>query len=207
MNKSAHFWDKIAPKYAKQPVGDPEAYERKLAQTQEYLHADMDILELACGTGTTALRHAPFVHHVLAIDLSQAMVGIAQGKAEKANIENVTFKQSSIEDLNEPDARFDMIMAHSILHLVDDRQNVLRETYRMLKPGGYFVSSTVCIVGLMRLLGLVLPIGAALGLLPKVNFIAPPVLLAEMQNAGFSIMRHWQPTSGPAMFIIAQKPL
>jgi cyclopropane fatty-acyl-phospholipid synthase-like methyltransferase len=56
MGHAAYFWDKIAEGYAKRPVADQGAYERKLATTQRYLRADMEVLEFGCGTGTTTRR-------------------------------------------------------------------------------------------------------------------------------------------------------
>ncbi|MEM9771872.1 MAG: class I SAM-dependent methyltransferase, partial [Cyanobacteria bacterium P01_D01_bin.73] len=96
---SAGFWDKIAEKYSKQPIADEASYEKKLAVTREYLKPGMELLEIGCGTGSTALFHAPYVKHIRAIDFSEKMIGIAQAKAADQNIENVTFEQSGIDDL------------------------------------------------------------------------------------------------------------
>lgn len=208
MTQSAKFWDKIARKYSKQPVADPASYERKLSETQALLHPDMDVLEIGCGTGTTALKHAPFVRHIRAVDVSPKMIDIAKDKAREVGVKNVTFDVAAIDDLAEPDARFDVIMAHSVLHLVDDHSAVIGDIHRMLKPGGYFISSTACLAGVaaMAVFRLILPIGAALGLLPKVRFIKPQDMLRDVETAGFSLLRHWQPKPSQALFIIAQKP-
>ena len=84
MADTSRFWDKLAEKYARQPVADEEAYRTKLRVTQSYLRPDMEVLEFGCGTGSTALVHAPFVRHILAIDFSTKMLEIARGKAEAA---------------------------------------------------------------------------------------------------------------------------
>ena len=72
--------------YAKRPVTDETAYQRKLKLTQDYLSPDMEVLELGCGTGTTALFHAPFVKHITGIDISRNMLEIARAKAESGNV-------------------------------------------------------------------------------------------------------------------------
>ena len=99
MAQPSRFWDRHAKGYAKRPVADEAAYRKKLQVTQDYLEQDMEVLELACGTGTTAIHHAPFVKHILAVDISRKMIEIAQAKAVAENVENVTFEQSSIVDL------------------------------------------------------------------------------------------------------------
>ncbi len=53
----------------------------------------MEVLEFGCGTGTTAITHAPYVKHIRAIDISSNMIEIAQRKADAKNIKNVTFEQ------------------------------------------------------------------------------------------------------------------
>lgn len=94
------FWDRHAKGYAKRPVADATAYQRKLKLTQDYLSPDLEVLELGCGTGTTALIHAPFVKHITGINISRNMLEIARAKAESGNVKNVTFQQSSIDDLD-----------------------------------------------------------------------------------------------------------
>ena len=73
MKKSDKFWDKFALRYAKSPVSDKVTYQRKLTETQAYLAPDKHILEFGCGTGTTAIYHAPYVQYVDALDISENM--------------------------------------------------------------------------------------------------------------------------------------
>ena len=81
MHHSAKFWDKIAERYSKQPIADEAAYQKKLKVTQEYFQPDLEVLEFGCGTGSTAIIHAPYVKHIRAIDISSNMIDIAQDKA------------------------------------------------------------------------------------------------------------------------------
>ncbi len=205
MAQASRFWDRHAKGYAKRPVADQTAYEKKLKVTQDYLRPDMDVLELACGTGTTALLHAPFVKHILAIDISDGMLEIARAKAEAGNVKNVNFERSSIDDFEANDATYDAVIAHSILHLLDDKRPILEKIHRMLKPGGVFVSSTVCLSGTLRLLKPVLLLGRYFGLLPLVRFFTSEELSNELMEAGFRIDHQWQPEKGKAVFIVATK--
>ena len=90
MNTSAKFWNKVAAGYSRQPIADEAAYQKKLQVTREYLHPSMDVLEFGCGTGSTAIAHAPY-EHIQAIDFSSNMIEIAQAKADAQNIQNITF--------------------------------------------------------------------------------------------------------------------
>lgn len=157
MTTSTKFWNKIAEKYSKQPISDEAAYEKKLAVTRDYLRPDMEVLEIGCGTGSTALLHAPYVKHIHAIDFSANMIAIAQGKAD--HIDNVTFEQATIEDLNIPDQSLDVVLGLSILHLLEDKEVAISRVYQMLKPGGVFITSTVCLGDTMSWFKLMAPIG------------------------------------------------
>ena len=98
MREQSKFWDKIADKYSKQPIGDEESYQHKLETTRELLKPDMELLEFGCGTGNTAVKHAPFVKHIHAIDISSGMLEFAKGNAADAGVENITFEQAGISD-------------------------------------------------------------------------------------------------------------
>ena len=75
MKDSKTFWDNSAQRYAKSRIQDEAAYRKKLEITQQYLQPDWSVLEFGCGTGSTAMVHAPYVKEVLATDISANMPG------------------------------------------------------------------------------------------------------------------------------------
>ena len=87
---TGNFWDKIAPKYAKKPVADPAAYEAKLDRVRALLRAEDRVLEIGCGTGSTALTLAPNVAEITATDISGGMIAIAEDKHAAAGVENAS---------------------------------------------------------------------------------------------------------------------
>ncbi len=208
MHKEAKFWDKIAEKYSKQPIADEAAYQKKLKITQGYFTPETELLELGCGTGSTAIIHAPFVRHIHAVDISPNMIEIAKGKVDHEGIKNITFEVAACDEVNIPDASVDVVMGMSILHLLEDKETVIAKVYQMLKPGGVFISSTVCLTGMMKLLKLIIPIGAFFGKTPQtVRFFNSKELENSLTDAGFDIDYQWQPgKKGMAVFIVAKKP-
>ena len=205
MARSAAFWDRIAERYARKPVADEAAYQKKLAITREYLRPDMTLLEFGCGTGSTAIIHAPHVKHVHAIDISAKMIEIARRKAADAKVENLTFEQSDIAGFSAPDESFDGVLGLSILHLLEDREAAIAKVHRMLKPGGVFVTSTACLGDSLRWFGYVAPLGSALGLIPLVKVFTAQELRDDMTRAGFAIARDWQQGDGRTLFLVARK--
>lgn len=206
MTASALFWDRVAKRYSNSPVSNKEVYERKLEITKSYLSPESEIVELGCGTGSTALYHAPYVKHITAIDVSKNMLEIARQKAADANINNISFEQTTIDDFNAPDGSYDMVMAHSILHLVPNKAHAIKKAYNLLKPGGVFVSSTFCGRGKAKLLYPFLALGAFFGLLPKINFFSPESLQMSIKDAGFRLDHVWLPENSDALFVVALKP-
>jgi len=205
VDQSVKFWDKIAERYSKQPIADEAAYQKKLQVTREYFRPDMEVLELGCGTGSTAIAHAPFVKHIVAIDISSKMIAIAQGKADAGNIKNVTFGRSSIADFSMPDRTLDAVLGLSILHLLDNKERVISRVHQMLKPGGIFVTSTACLGDSVRFFKFVAPIGKVLGLMPLVKVFTTRELVASLTEAGFEIDHQWQPGKNTGVFIVAKK--
>ena len=205
MDQSAKFWDKIANRYSKRPIADEVAYQKKLHITREYFRPDMEVLEFGCGTGTTAISHAPYVKHIQAIDISSKMLEIAEGKADAKNVNNVTFKRAAIDGSGFADQSLDVVLGFSILHLLDNMDEVIGGVYKMLKPGGIFVSSTACIGDTMNFFKIVAPIGKFFRLMPLVKVFTRKELEDSLTDAGFEIDYQWQPGKGKAVFIVAKK--
>lgn len=203
--QNARFWDRVAERYSKKPVPDEAAYQKKLRITREYFRPDMEVLELGCGTGSTAIAHAPYVKRIRAVDFSLNMIEIAREKARAANVENVVFERSGIDEYVLPDESVDAILALSVLHLLENKDEVIAGVHRMLKPGGVFVTSTACITDMMKLFNYVAPIGRFFGLMPFVAIFSRRELRDSLTGAGFEIDREWQPDRKEAVFIVARK--
>lgn len=198
------FWNWIAKRYEADPVADEAAYQRKLKETQARFSPDWTVLEMGCGTGNTAIAHAPHVAHVRATDFSDKMLDFGRARAAREGLDNIAFDCLSVEDIPE-DRQYDAVLMLSLIHLLHDRQAGLDKAAALTKPGGIFVSSTVCADSIPWIAWVVLAIGAPLGLLPKVARIQPDTLVAEITARGFEIEEKWQPGKGKALFVIARK--
>ena len=206
MTTPVKFWDRVADRYARKPVADEAAYQKKLQVTRNYLRREMEVLEIGCGTGSTAIVHAPHVTHIHATDVSTRMIEIAQGKADAAGVRNVTFETLAMDGIQKPDESLDAVLALSVLHLLEDRADVIARVFRWLKPGGVFVTSTVCLGDTMKWFRFIEPIGRRLGLMPMVRIFSVDELVTSLTDAGFDIDYQWQPGKGDAVFIVATKP-
>ncbi|MGI9368066.1 MAG: class I SAM-dependent methyltransferase, partial [Ruegeria sp.] len=142
MAATAKFWDGIAEKYARTPIKDQASYEQTLERTASYLRQSDQVLELGCGTGTTALKLAGHAAVITASDLSAGMLAVGRRSAADQGVENVNFVQA--EANTPPAGPFDVVMAFNLLHLVEDLDECLNQAQSVLKPGGLFISKTFC---------------------------------------------------------------
>lgn len=203
MFRPENFWNFMSKSYAKSPVEDEASYQHKLAKSREYFTPESNILEIGSGTGTTSISHSPYVNSILATDISDKMIAISNEKLVGADIDNVVFKLTSIEDLNIEDNSLDAVLALSILHLVKDKDAVIAKIHKMLKPGGVMISSTVCLEDSSKFAKFLTPIGRLFGLVLKA--LSKKGIEQSMENIGFKVDYSWTPETSTTAFIIAKK--
>lgn len=206
MDRNRRFWDRTAKKYFKAPIGDEAAYEHKLEKTREYLTPDSEVLEFGCGTGGTAVLHAPHVEHYLATDISDEMLNFGRERAREAGVQNITFQRANFDELDAAPESFDAVLGLSIIHLMQDPEAAIARAFRLLKPGGVFVTSTVCIADGLWFLVPVIPLMQLFGLAPHVKFLSARRLRKSMETAGFTIEYEWWPKRSKALFLVCRKP-
>lgn len=205
----AKFWNRMAKRYAASKIGDPAGYEKSIERTRGFLTPHSKVLEIGCGTGSTALRHADHLGELVATDISPAMIEIAKEKQKQVGATTVQFiVAASDAPVVDPESR-DMVMAHSILHLVSSLPETLAGVHRALKPGGIFISKTTCISNMNPLIGnLMIPALKLVGLAPPVNKFTREELVTAIGAAGFDIEaveNHQSKANAPVPFIIARK--
>lgn len=209
MTHAAKFWDKVAPKYAKSPIKDMEAYEYTLGRTRSYLTAQDRVLEVGCGTGSTALLLATDVGRITGTDISPAMVGIAAGKAEAEGAQNASFDVATARQSAQSAAGYDAVLGFNIFHLTEDFDGILADLQRNLAPGALFVSKTPCLgepsIGIKRFVfRAMIPVMRLFGFAPFVRFFSFAELEQKIEAAGFDLV---EVSSFPAIsrYIVARR--
>lgn len=207
-SRDSRFWNRIAQKYAADPIADIVGYERTLEAARSALGADVAAYEFGCGTGTTALRLAQSVAHITATDISPNMIAIAREKAEAQGIANVNFEVGTPEKAPYPNESFDVVLGFNVLHLMAARAEALLAVHRLLKPGGLFISKTPCLTEMGLMVRLAIPLAQALGQAPSVAFFSEQELVQETEAAGFTIVenaRHGAKAKDMRCFLMARK--
>lgn len=99
------------------------------------------VLDLGSGAGLDVLLSARRVApggHAYGVDMTDEMLALAESNRDQARITNATFLKGTIENIPLPDASVDVVISNCVINLAEDKGAVIKEAYRVLRPGGRF---------------------------------------------------------------------
>ena len=146
------------------------------------------VLDLGSGGGIDVLLSAKRVGptgKAYGLDMTDEMLALARENQRKARVENVEFLKGEIENIPLPDNSVDVIISNCVINLSADKDGVLREAFRVLKPGGRFAVSDIVVRGevpaeIRR--SVELWVGCMAGALEESEY------LAKLMRAGFEVV-------------------
>ena len=167
------------------------------------LNAGEVVLDLGSGGGIDVLLSARRVGptgKAYGLDMTDEMLDLARRNAAEAGVTNVEFVKGEIEAIPLPDASVDVIISNCVINLSADKGQVLREAFRVLKPGGRFAVSDVLLRGELPpevRRNMELWVGCVAGALQEAEFLA---LLSEVgfEDGGIEVTREYHPRDARA---------
>jgi 2-polyprenyl-3-methyl-5-hydroxy-6-metoxy-1,4-benzoquinol methylase len=144
------------------------------------------VLDLGSGGGIDVLLSARRVGptgKAYGLDMTDDMLALARENQRQAGVENVEFLKGEIERIPLPDNSVDVVISNCVINLSADKDRVLRETFRVLKPGGRFAVSDVVVRGEVPELvrkSMLLWVGCVAGALEEQEYIS------KLAAAGFT---------------------
>lgn len=134
------FWSRYAKFYDAEVLRfSGTAYKEMYKMMSKVLTKDMNVLEIATGTGLIAVNVAPFVNSIEATDFSPKMIEAAR---KKACAGNVNFSVEDATKLSFEDETFDAVIISNALHIMPEPHTVLAGVKKVLKPGGLLIAPT-----------------------------------------------------------------
>lgn len=149
------------------------------------LHLGEVVLDLGSGGGIDVLLSAKRVGptgKAYGLDMTDEMLELARENQRQAGVENVEFLKGEMENIPLPDSSVDVVISNCVINLSADKGRVLREAFRVLKPGGRFAVSDVVVRGGVPeevRKSILLWVGCIAGALEEDEYIA------KLKGAGF----------------------
>jgi len=143
------------------------------------------VLDLGSGGGIDVLlsaRRVGATGKAYGLDMTDEMLALARENQRKAGVENVEFLKGEIEHIPLPDNSVDVVISNCVINLSGDKDRVLREAFRVLKPGGRFAVSDVVTRGAVPdsvRQNMLLWVGCIAGALDDYQYVA------KLSKAGF----------------------
>ena len=131
--RNARRWDELRSLHVDE--GEVEDVLKRLLPTTGV----EDLLDIGTGTGRMLEVFGPKVGRALGIDLSHDMLAVARVNLERSGLKNLALRKGDMYQLDFPDASFDAVSIHQVLHFSDDPAPALAEAARVLRPGGHLL--------------------------------------------------------------------
>lgn len=136
------YVDEFYKKIAEDNQVSDEEKQRAVAYSLGYTDEDIELggdLGLGCGKGVDVFKAAREMHgtgKAVGIDRLPEMIERANFIRDKRGFDNADFLVSDIDDINLPDNTFDVVISNCVINLLEDKEKVYKEIFRVLKPGG-----------------------------------------------------------------------
>ena len=135
----AAFWQKMARHYTSLMAHSAPLYSEICNRIRPHLSRDMNVLELACGTGQLSVPLSPYVRLWEATDYSPNMIAEAKKRVTSSRLH---FSVQDAADLPYAPETFDAVVIANALHILQEPDKVMAEIRRVLKPGGWLFAPT-----------------------------------------------------------------
>ena len=191
MSTNKRFWDRISERYDHHSKRYYMSYNKTIKHVLASTSKDSTLLEVGCGTGTITTAVAPYIKHITSVDISDKMLKVAQKKADALQLSNITFLQSTGNEINTKAHSYDTLLLINILHFVEDPEQMLAETSRLLKPDGLIIAAGDCFGEIytfhQQLKSSMLKVLSYVGIIPKMHFYTRLSFRQLFEQHGFTI--------------------
>lgn len=142
MDDNKQFWERFSRHYTGFMCRSRATYRQICKAMRPFLKRDMDVLELACGTGQLSVPLSPCVRSWEATDFSSEMIRQAKKQICSSRLH---FSVQDATKLPYGPESFDAVVISNALHVMPHPEKALAEAWRVLKPGGWLFAPHLCL--------------------------------------------------------------
>jgi len=134
-----NYWQRLARIYAPLMESDRKFYNRICGYIKDYLKSDMNVLELACGSGQLSFPFSNYVSSWIATDFSENMIEQAK---KRGVTEKLRFCVADATSLSFDNEKFDCVVISNALHIMPEPEKAMQEIHRVLRAGSVLYAPT-----------------------------------------------------------------
>jgi len=202
MNKSEKFFDKVSINSKPEP---DQTASKVIESSKEFLEKDNYLLDFGCCSGAITNKLSKEVESIDAIDISSGMLEFAKNQAKEKSIDNINYIQATVFDDRFEVGKYDAVLAYNVLHYIEDMPELIERINMLLKPNGFFISSTACLREKRSLIGYFVLLLTKIGIMPKIFFYKKQELETLITNGHFEMIKSEKLSKLPEYFIVTRK--
>lgn len=204
-DKSYKFWDRVSGWSKAESAANSTLVRCINNKFGIHIMPDDTVLDFGCGTGTITLRIAQNAKKVYGVDVSGGMLKRALQNLKNQNIDNAAFiKITTLEEMFQDDF-FQVITIFNVLQYIENRKELLKQFYKLLKPQGVLIVAVPCFGGMNTSSALVVKFLRLVRIMPETYFFSVDEIEKEITDTGFTIIESINLSNLPEKYIIARK--
>ncbi|MDR2918563.1 MAG: class I SAM-dependent methyltransferase [Tannerella sp.] len=203
--KSYKFWDRVSGWSKAESAANSTLVKCLNNKFGIHIMPNDTVLDFGCGTGTITLRIAQNAKKVYGVDVSGGMLERAQQNLKNQNIDNTVFiKITTLEEMFH-DNFFQVITIFNVLQYIENRKELFKQFYKLLRPQGVLIVAVPCFGGMNTSSALVVKFLRLVRIMPETYFFNVDKIEKEITDTGFSIIESINLSNLPEKYIVARK--
>lgn len=203
--KSYKFWDRVSGWSKAQSALNSTLVKCINNKFGIHIMPGDTVLDFGCGTGTITLRIARNANKVYGVDVSEGMLKRANQNLKNQNIDNAAFiKITTLDKMFQADF-FHVITIFNVLQYIENRKELFRQLYKLLKPQGILIVAAPCFGGMNTFSALFVKFLRSVHIMPETYFFSIDEIENEIAGTGLTIVESINLSDLPEKFIVARK--
>lgn len=204
-DKSYKFWDRVSGWSKAESAANSTLVKCVNRKFGVHIMPNDTVLDFGCGTGTITLQISKYAAKVYGVDISGGMLKRAQQNLLNQNINNTTFTKIIAFDEMFENNSFDVITSFNVLQYVENREELFKQFYKLLKPQGKLLVAIPCFGDTNSFSFQLIKFLRFVNIMPETYHFSVDEIQKEITDTGLTIIESINLSDLPEKFIVAKK--